>query len=83
MNCLPEMPPPRSIGLFGGTFDPVHQGHIHLANLAREALALAEVHFIPCRISPHKSGSQPASARDRVEMLRLAVADVPWAVIDD
>lgn len=76
-------PEPRKIGIFGGTFDPVHLGHIHLAGLARESLALDEVHFIPCRISPHKPGSQVTSGEDRCEMLRLATADLPWAVVDD
>lgn len=73
----------RKIGLFGGTFDPLHEGHIHLATLAREALALGEIRFLPCQISPHKSGSAPASGEDRCEMLRLATRDLPWAVIDD
>lgn len=77
------MSAPRRIGLFGGTFDPVHLGHLHLANLARESLALDEVRFIPCTISPHKLGSNPASPADRLKMLRLATADLPWAVIDD
>jgi len=73
---------PHRIALFGGTFDPVHDGHVHLAAVACEALALDQVRFIPCRISPHKSGQQPASADDRLEMLRLALADIPWAVLD-
>ncbi len=73
----------RKIGLFGGTFDPVHLGHIHLAGIARDALGLDEVHFLPCRISPHKSGTTPASGHDRCEMLRLAIANLPWAVTDD
>lgn len=77
------MTPPRRIGLFGGTFDPVHNGHLHLANVAREALELDEVRFIPCTISPHKLSSHPASAEDRLEMLRLATANLPWAVVDD
>jgi nicotinate-nucleotide adenylyltransferase len=77
------MPAPRKIALFGGTFDPVHHGHIHLATLAKEALGLDEVRFLPCRISPHKAGSQPASGEDRCEMLRLATGDLPWAVVDD
>lgn len=73
----------RKIGLFGGTFDPVHLGHIHLAKLAAETLALDEVRFIPCTISPHKPGSLPASPEDRLHMLKLATAGLPWAVIDD
>ena len=74
---------PHKIGLFGGTFDPVHLGHLHLAELARDALALDEVRFLPCPISPHKLGSTPVSGEDRCEMLRLATAGLPWAVVDD
>ena len=73
----------RKIGLFGGTFDPVHLGHIHLATVAKEALALDEVRFLPCRISPHKTGHAPASGADRLEMLRLATREIAWAVVDD
>ncbi|MFT3992069.1 MAG: nicotinate (nicotinamide) nucleotide adenylyltransferase [Luteolibacter sp.] len=71
------------LALFGGTFDPVHLGHLHMATLAKDVLALDEVRFIPCQISPHKIGSTPASPEDRLEMLRLALADTPWATIDD
>jgi nicotinate-nucleotide adenylyltransferase len=77
------MAEPRKIALFGGTFDPVHCGHIHLAEVAREKLHLDEVRFLPCRISPHKLDSEPTSAEDRLEMLRLATAKLPWAVVDD
>lgn len=77
------MAPPRKIALFGGTFDPVHLGHIHLARLAHEALSLDEVRFLPCKISPHKSGTTPASSEDRLQMLELATAALPWAVVDD
>lgn len=77
------MADPRKIALFGGTFDPVHLGHLHLAALAREALELDEVRFLPCRISPHKTGTLPTSGEHRAEMLRLATADLPWAVVDD
>ena len=77
------MTAPRKIGLFGGTFDPVHLGHLHLAGLARDALGLDEVRFLPCPVSPHKSDSAPVSGEDRCEMLRLATAGLPWAVVDD
>ena len=73
----------HKIGLFGGTFDPFHLGHLHLARLARDALALNEVRFLPCPISPHKLGNTPVSGEDRCEMLRLATAGLPWAVVDD
>ena len=73
----------RNIGIFGGTFDPVHLGHLHLASLARAALALDEVRFLPCQISPHKTGTPPATGTDRMRMLQLATAGIPWAIIDD
>ena len=73
----------RRIALFGGTFDPVHLGHLRIATAARDAMALDEVRFLPCRISPHKTGSRPADGADRVEMLRRATRGLGWAVIDD
>ncbi len=73
----------RRIGLMGGSFDPVHLGHIHLAILAKEALGLDEVRFIPCCVSPHKQGTAPMSGEDRLELLRLATEDLPWAAVDD
>ena len=73
----------RRIGLMGGSFDPIHLGHIHLATLAKEALGLDEVRFIPCCVSPHKQGTTPMSGEDRLELLRLATEDLPWAVVDD
>ncbi|MGL4401932.1 MAG: nicotinate (nicotinamide) nucleotide adenylyltransferase [Luteolibacter sp.] len=77
------MPEPKKIALFGGTFDPVHLGHLHLATRAKAALDLDQVRFLPCRISPHKADSQPASGEDRCAMLRLATAPLPWAAVDD
>ena len=73
----------RNIALFGGTFDPVHLGHVQLADMARQSLALDEVRFLPCQISPHKPDSTPTPAADRLEMLRLATVGLPWAVVDD
>jgi nicotinate-nucleotide adenylyltransferase len=70
------------IGIFGGTFDPIHLGHLHLATLAREFCHLDEVRFVPCQISPHKTGTPPTAAEDRLAMLKLALAEIPWAVID-
>lgn len=74
---------PGKCALFGGTFDPVHLGHLHLASLALQALGLDEVRFIPCRISPHKTSRQPTPAGDRLRMLELATAGLPWAAVDD
>lgn len=67
-----------SIGMFGGTFDPIHIGHLLLAELAREELGLDRVLFVPANIPPHKrSGRSIAPPECRAEMLRLATADNP------
>lgn len=74
--------PVAPIGIFGGTFDPVHFGHLRPALEALEELQLAEVRLIPCHIPPHRE--QPQHGADcRLELLRLAVADVPGLVVDD
>ena len=75
--------PPRRIALFGGTFDPIHLGHLEIATRAREAMALDEVRFLPCRTSPHKIGVASAPPEDRLEMVRLATRGLPWATVDD
>ena len=74
---------PRRLALFGGTFDPIHRGHLELAGRAREALALDEVRFLPCHTSPHKIGVASAPPDDRLEMVRLAIRGLPWATVDD
>jgi len=77
------MSEPRRIALFGGTFDPIHLGHVEIARRARDLLELDEVRFLPCHTSPHKVGIVSALAADRLEMARLATGDLPWAVVDD
>ncbi|WP_149453388.1 nicotinate-nucleotide adenylyltransferase [Pasteuria penetrans] len=64
----------RRIGLLGGTFDPIHQGHLWLAECARDALQLQEVWFIPAPKPPHKDRDSLLSAEHRVAMVRLALA---------
>ena len=61
------------IGIFGGSFDPIHNGHLLLAELCRESLGLDKVLFLLASVSPFKVDKQPASNRDRTEMLRLAI----------
>ena len=62
----------KRLGLFGGTFDPIHNGHLRLAETARRELSLDRVVFLPARVPPHK-GRPAASARDRWNMVRLAL----------
>jgi nicotinate-nucleotide adenylyltransferase len=69
------------LALLGGTFDPVHDGHIGLAEDVRRALALSEVRLVPAGDPPHRGGPS-ASGRDRVAMLRLAAARHPGLVVD-
>ena len=70
------MKTPR-LGILGGSFDPVHHGHLILARAAIEELALDRVLFIPANLSPHKAKIQPASGTDRLAMIRLAIANEP------
>ncbi|MGH7848203.1 MAG: nicotinate-nucleotide adenylyltransferase [Candidatus Binatia bacterium] len=62
------------IGLFGGTFDPIHWGHLRSAEEAREAFKLDRVLFIPAANPPHKKRRPISAPRDRAEMVRLAIA---------
>jgi len=73
----------RKIALFGGTFDPVHEGHMEVAARAVEILSLDSVIFLPCRQSPHKSSAAGASEQQRFEMLKRATQCFSWAQISD
>ncbi len=72
---------PGPLGLFGGTFDPIHLGHLRLAETAREALGLERVRFIPAGQPPHRA-TPGASGADRLAMARLATADNPGFEVD-
>lgn len=63
------------IGILGGSFDPIHHGHLILARAAREELLLDRIVFIPANKSPHKTGTKPATAEERLEMVRRALQD--------
>jgi nicotinate-nucleotide adenylyltransferase len=71
-----------SIGVLGGTFDPVHNGHLHIARELRKALGLDRVIWVPAGRPPHKAGQIVSADRDRLAMLRLALAGSPHDVID-
>lgn len=62
------------IGLFGGTFDPIHWGHLRSAEEVSETFGLDRVFFIPASIPPHKRGQTTTPVQDRLKMVRLAVA---------
>ena len=63
------------IGILGGSFDPIHNGHLILARAALEELGLDRILFIPANKSPHKTDSNPATAEDRLKMVQLAIED--------
>lgn len=70
-----------SVGVFGGSFNPVHRGHLFIAQLAREAASLDEVLFVPAARPPHKEGEELAGAVHRLAMLRAALKDEPGTVV--
>ena len=65
------------IGIFGGTFDPIHLGHLRAAEEVREAEELDEMWLVPAALPPHKEGERLAGVADRLRMVELAVAGVP------
>jgi len=73
----------QNLGLFGGSFDPVHCGHLLVAQAAREELDLSRLFFVPAAQSPFKPDRQPAPASERVRLLRLALAGLTWCEIDE
>jgi nicotinate-nucleotide adenylyltransferase len=74
--------PQQSVGIFGGTFDPVHLGHLRTAHELREALELAEVRFVPSRLPPHRPPPVAPEAL-RLGMLEAALADLRGFRVDD
>jgi nicotinate-nucleotide adenylyltransferase len=76
-SSLIPFPSSLRLGIFGGTFDPIHFGHLRMAEEAREQLRLDTVLFVPNRVSPLKAGARVTPAEARVEMARRAIADHP------
>jgi len=73
----------QKIALFGGTFNPVHYGHLRLAEEVREALEFEKVVFVPAAIPPHKGGTGLLSASHRLEMTGLAIKGNPGFEVSD
>jgi nicotinate-nucleotide adenylyltransferase len=73
----------QRIGIFGGSFDPVHVGHLRMAEVAREAVRLDSVIFVPAQVSPFKTDRKVTPGELRLEMLRLATADNPAFSVSD
>ncbi|HEY3854812.1 MAG TPA: nicotinate-nucleotide adenylyltransferase [Verrucomicrobiae bacterium] len=71
------------LGLFGGSFDPIHLGHLLVACAAREEAALDRIFFIPAAQSPFKASATSASAEERLRLVRLALAGDASAEVDD
>ena len=71
------------LGIFGGTFNPIHWGHLVLAETARDLLGLDRVAFIPSNLPPHKSAKGLVPGRVRMELLQLAIRDHPAFVVSD
>lgn len=74
MSDGPAAVVPGSLGVFGGTFDPVHVAHLALAQEAAESLGLERVLFVPAGSPPHKPGIPVTPGEDRLAMVRLAIA---------
>ena len=76
-------PPPLRIGVFGGSFNPIHFGHLLLADALAEAVSLDRVLFVPAARPPHKPAGELAAAEHRLAMTRLAVAGHPRFEVSD
>lgn len=73
----------KRVGLLGGTFNPVHIGHLSMAQIAAEELRLDKVIFVPSNVPPHKAVQGLAKAQDRFNMVRLAIKDYPRFKVSD
>ncbi len=74
----------KKVGLFGGTFDPIHMGHLNLAFELMEKKQLDQVWFIPVQLNPHKTAQDPPVSFDhRLAMTQLALEGIPYFFVKD
>ena len=73
----------KTVGIYGGTFDPIHTGHLITAQSVCEIRKLDKIIFIPSFISPHKTDRISSSPRHRINMLKLAIKDIPYFEYSD
>lgn len=73
----------KRIGIFGGTFDPIHIGHLITTQFVFEQRKLDKIIFIPCFISPHKTNQNSSNPVHRLNMLTLAIENIPYFEIND
>ncbi len=73
----------RRIGLYGGTFDPIHFGHLQMAGEMMTRHRLDEVRFVPAYVSPDKVDRPPTDAKHRLAMVRLAIEGIPGYLVDE
>lgn len=71
------------VGIFGGTFDPIHHGHLITAQSVKELRSLDKIIFIPAFISPHKQHAKASSAEHRLNMIKLALDEIPFFECSD
>jgi nicotinate-nucleotide adenylyltransferase len=71
------------IGIFGGSFDPPHIGHLLIAEVTRLSLGLKRVYFVPAYKPPHKAGNHPVTAKDRLTMAKLSVRGNKYLRVSD
>ena len=71
------------IGIFGGTFDPIHIGHLRAALEVKQGFDLDQIFIIPAALPPHKKGHQVTNAADRIKMVELGVRDYPGFSVSD
>ena len=73
----------KGIGILGGTFDPVHIGHLRMADAVYKCMNLEQVMFIPAYVAPHKVGMDIAPADDRYAMTKLAIEPYSYFTVSD